>query len=205
MKFGNRGSAEWVILISIWVIVFAVWGVKEVKQRYEARVRQEQAEKEARERRERKVRIVQKMKEQEIRETRARRAKAERQAKERKERIQTFAVKEAPSLWNAYRNLREELANHEKRINELRETLLEFGISPDEDSDYKRICAMRDEMGLTLQTMWSKMEDAYIASRKFEAAPSRKDYEEQRRKILEDGIREAEAAQRRFDEMRKNK
>ena len=176
-----------IVLVVLGVIIFGVVKIKgcinDARERHEARVKQEQAEREAEERR----------------------IEAERRAQERSDRIRTFVMKEAPALCQAYQDLKSELANQNKRIAELRQAFREFDKSPESDPDYVRICKMRDEMAETLQTMRTKMEDAYLASRKFEAAPSRKDYEQLRKKILADGIQEAEAAQRRFDEMRRNK
>ena len=143
--------------------------------------------------------------EQEARMAEVKRIEIARQAQERSDRIWAFTEKEDPALCNAYRRLKVELENQNKRIDELRDAFRKFGKSPDTDPDYKRICKMRDEMTSTLQTMRTKMEDAYLAFRKFEASPSRKDNAELYQKILQDGMREAEAAQRRFDEMRRNK
>lgn len=61
------------------------------------------------------------------------------------------------------------------------------------------------ETAESLKTMHAKIEDAYLASRKYEATPSKKEYAELRRKLLEDGLQEAEAAERRFKDMRKAK
>ena len=68
-----------------------------------------------------------------------------------------------------------------------------------------RICALRDDMVRSWKALRIKLEDAYIAARKYEAAPSRKDYQELHKKALEDGIQEADAAAAKFKEMRLNK
>jgi len=64
---------------------------------------------------------------------------------------------------------------------------------------------MRDEMIGVKTSLRRKIEDAYLAYRKFEATPSRKEYDALRRKTLEDGIQEAESAARRFTIMRNEK
>lgn len=142
------------------------------------------------------------------------RAKAERarQAREaaqreaaKEEKLRNFALKEASVLWEAYQNLQAAIVSQNEKIEDLRKTLTEFGMSPDSDSDFQRICSLRDEMVGSLKTMHTKIEDAYLASRKYEATPSKKEYAELRRKLLEDGLQEAEAAERRFKEMRNTK
>ena len=83
--------------------------------------------------------------------------------------------------------------------------LVSFDKSPDQDMDFQRICALRDDMVRSWKALRIKLEDAYIASRKYEASPSRKDYQEIHQKALEDGILEADAAEAKFKEMRLNK
>ncbi len=128
--------------------------------------------------------------------------KAKQQAALREEKLRSFTLKEAPVLWTTYQNLRAAVESQDKKIVSLRETLKRFNRDPDSDADFKRICSMRDEMIGSLRTMRTKIEDAYLASRKYEATPSRKDYAELRRKLLEDGIQEAESAAKKFTEMR---
>ena len=46
-----------------------------------------------------------------------------------------------------------------------------------------------------------KIEDAFLAARKYEATPSKREYDESRRKLLEDCLQEAEAAVRKIENM----
>ncbi len=130
-------------------------------------------------------------------------ARQRQQAKE--DKIRTFALKDAPTVWNVYQSLKGEIDIQGRKIDELRETLTSFGRDPNQDSDFQRIMALRDEMIKSLNALHDKLEDAYIAARKYEAAPSRKDYQELHKKALEDGVKEADAATARFKEMRLNK
>ena len=91
------------------------------------------------------------------------------------------------------------------KIEELRKTLVAFNKEPEQDVDFKRICALRDDMIRSRTALRAKLEDAYIAAKKYEASPSRKDYQELHRKALEDGVLEADAAAAKFKEMRLNK
>lgn len=138
--------------------------------------------------------------------TKAERARQAREAAQREaakeSKLRNFALKEAPVLWQTYQNLQAAISSQDQKIEDLRKTLTEFDMNPDSDSDFQRICSLRDEMIGSLKTMHAKIEDAYLASRKYEATPSKKEYAELRRKLLEDGLQEAEAAERRFKEMR---
>ena len=141
----------------------------------------------------------------------ARRRQAEQIAAQKKrqeakdEKIRSFALKEAQDVWSVYQMLRSEIDVQSNRISQLRKTLETFGKNPEADEDFKRICSMREEMIATRSALRKRLEDAYIAKCKFEATPGRRDYEEQHRKALEDGIREALEAADRFNEMRLNK
>ena len=142
------------------------------------------------------------------------RAEAERKAAheakmkflaEKEDRLRSFAIKEAPVLWKTYQDLGVQIDSQGRNIEVLKGTLLEFDKDPEQDVDFKAICAMRDEMIGVRASLRRKIEDAYFAFRKFEATPSRKDYDELRRKTLEDGVQEAMSAKQRFDIMRKEK
>lgn len=141
----------------------------------------------------------------------AKRKQAEQIAAQKKrqeakdEKIRAFALKEAQDVWSVYQMLRSEIDVQSNRISQLRKTLETFGKNPEADEDFKRICSMREEMIATRSALRKRLEDAYIAKCKFEATPGRREYEEQHRKALEDGIREALEAADRFNEMRLNK
>ena len=132
-------------------------------------------------------------------------AEAKRRQAAKDDKIQTFALKEAPKVWEVYQALKSEIDVQNGKIEELRKTLLAFDKDPDQDMDFKSICALRDDMIRSRAALRAKLEDAYIAVKKYEAAPSRKDYQELHRKALEDGIQEADAAAAKFKEMRLSK
>ena len=135
----------------------------------------------------------------------ARIAEAKRRQETKDEKIQAFALKEAPKVWEVYQSLKSEIDVQNEKIEELRKSLEAFGRPPEQDTDFVRICALRDEMKRSSEALRTKLEDAYVAAKKYEAAPSRKDYQELHKKALEDGILEADAASARFKEMRRNK
>ena len=132
-------------------------------------------------------------------------AEAKRRQAAKDDKIQAFALKDAPRVWEVYQSLKSEIDVQNGKIEELRKTLVAFGKDPEQDIDYKRICALRDDMIRSRTALRAKLEDAYIAAKKYEASPSRKDYQELHQKALEDGILEADAAAVKFKEMRLNK
>lgn len=132
-------------------------------------------------------------------------AEARRRQSAKDDKVRTFALKEAPKVWSVYQSLQSEIDVQNDKIEELRKTLVAFDKSPEQDADFVRICALRDEMIRSRKAIRVKLEDAYLAAKKYEASPSRKDYKELHRKALEDGIFEADAASAKFKEMRLNK
>ena len=132
-------------------------------------------------------------------------AEAERKRQAKADKIRTFAIKDAPKVWEVYQALKSEIDVQNGKIEELRKTLETFGKAPDQDEDFNRICAQRDEMIRSQKALYVKLEDAYIAACKFAATPSRKDYNDLQKKALEDGIKEAESAAAKFKELRLSK
>ncbi len=135
----------------------------------------------------------------------ARLAETKRIQEAKDDKIRSFALKDAPKVWAVYQSLQSEIDVQNGKIEKLRKTLVSFDKDPERDVDFQRICALRDEMVRSWKALRTKLEDAYIASRKYEASPSRKDYQELHKKALEDGILEADAAEAKFKEMRLNK
>lgn len=131
-------------------------------------------------------------------------AKQKAQA-DREDRLRNFVLKEAPSLWRSYQNLGEQIATQARRVEELREALKEFDRNPEEDPDLTRMRAMQEEMLGARMSLRRKIEEAYLAYLKFEATPGRKEYDELRRRILDDGVREADRTVQRFSVMRESK
>ena len=121
------------------------------------------------------------------------------------DKVRTFALKDAPKVWDVYQALASEIDVQDGKIDELRKTLVAFGRSPEKDEDFNRICAQRDEMIRSQKALYVKLEDAYIAACKFAATPSRKDYNDLQKKAIEDGIKEAESAAAKFKELRLSK
>lgn len=119
--------------------------------------------------------------------------------------LREFALREAPSIWRAVQDLRGEIATMESKLAKVKGELLEFNRDPASDSDYQELCALLEKMKSSQETIWDKLETAYLSHLKFRATPGRREYEETMRKALNDGIREAEAVTRQFDKMSRDK
>ena len=121
------------------------------------------------------------------------------------DKLRTFALRDAPVIWKAHEQLKAAIVEQDVRIKDLAETLKEFDKNPETDSDYLAICAARGEMETSLKGIRRKLEEAYLAFCRFKATPSHKEYEELMRKALDDGMQAADAATRKFEQMKVDK
>lgn len=120
-------------------------------------------------------------------------------------KLRTFALRDAPVIWKAHEQLKAAIVEQDVRIKDLAATLKEFDKNPETDSDYLAICAARGEMETSLKGIRRKLEEAYLAYCRFKATPSHKEYEELMRKALDDGMQAADAATRKFEQMKVDK
>lgn len=152
----------------------------------------------------------------EVAERRKREEVARREAAQQKEamakreeakadKLRTFALRDAPVIWKAHEQLKAAIVEQDVRIKDLAETLKEFDKTPEADSDYLAIRAARGEMETSLIGIRRKLEEAYLAYCRFKATPSHKEYEELMRKALDDGMQAADAATRKFEQMKVDK
>ena len=119
--------------------------------------------------------------------------------------LRAFALQESQKLWQTVQALR---AEHEMRtaaLSRLRSELVDFGRNPDADHDYVALKASNDRLLESVNTIYVKIEDAYIAYKKFQATPGSSEYGDMMKHALEDGIQEADAAVARFRTMSKEK
>ena len=119
--------------------------------------------------------------------------------------LRDFALKESPTIWQTVQRLRTEIAERRRAIAQLGRELKEFGTNPDSDPDYIKLGKNVDVLLDSLVAIFVNLEKAYIAAKKFEAMPVRKDYESTMRNALKESFEEADSATRRFFEMRKRK
>ena len=119
--------------------------------------------------------------------------------------LQDFAMKESQQIWKTIQAMRAEITESERKIKVLRADLLEFDRKPDADEDYRTLVNGLRELKNAYDAIFDKLEDAYIAAKKYEAAPSRKDYQQIMKRALEDGIQDANMATERYKAMTRQK
>lgn len=188
-----------IVMIHVASCVFTIGNIESAKrdERLEAEAKKAEIQKKQMAEAER-IAEVKKMQEEKA-------AEAERKRQMKADKVRTFALKDAPKVWDVYQALASEIDVQDGKIDELRKTLVAFGRSPEKDEDFNRICVQRDEMIRSQKALYVKLEDAYIAACKFAATPSRKDYNDLQKKAIEDGIKEAELAAAKFKELRLSK
>lgn len=126
-------------------------------------------------------------------------------AQNKDEKVRDFALREMPSVWRAYQVMSSAIEEQGEKIAELRKTLELFGTDADSDADFRKILKMRDELSASRDAIKAKLEEAYLQARKFAASPDRKDYDELRKKAIEDGVSEAQAALRKYKSLKEQK
>lgn len=120
-------------------------------------------------------------------------------------KVREFALHEAPVVWESYQRLGSEIESLTANVEKLRTDMVDLGRNPEEDQDYLNLRNHLREMGEVRKGLISKLEDACIAKAKADATPGRADSEALWKKAQEDGIQEAEAAERRFMKMKEAK
>ena len=119
--------------------------------------------------------------------------------------LRAFALQESPKLWPTVQALRAEHETRAAALSRLRSELVDFGRNPDADPDYVSLKASDDRLLESVNTIYAKMEDAYIAYKKFQATPGSREYGDMMKRALEDGIQEADAAVAKYRTMFKGK
>lgn len=119
--------------------------------------------------------------------------------------LQDFAMKESPKIWQTIQSMRAEMTTSTAKLKSLREELQLFDRNPDADEDYKSLQSGLNELRHAYDAIFDKLEGAYIAAKKFEASPSRKDYQATMKRALEDGIQDANMATERYKAMTRQK
>ncbi len=116
-----------------------------------------------------------------------------------------FALHEAPVIWETYQRLGSEIESLTANVEKLRTDMVDLGRNPENDQDYLDLKNHLREMGEVRKGLISKLEDACVARAKADATPGRADSEALWKKAQEDGIQEAEAAERRFLKLKEAK
>ena len=88
------------------------------------------------------------------------------------------------------------------KIKKLEATLRQFGKDPKVDEDVVRIRDYKEQLEVQLSLVKGRLETAYLASKKYEALPQRREFNDLIRKSLEDGVSSAEMAEQRYKELK---
>lgn len=119
--------------------------------------------------------------------------------------VRAFMMNEAPAIKQCLDRLQAESTAHKEKIDELRRTLRSFGRNPEQDGDFKSICSFQRELLAEIENVSNRLISAYIASVKYNVAPSRKGLSELRASALRDGIDAATSAFARYEKMKGEK
>lgn len=119
--------------------------------------------------------------------------------------LRQFALAEAPNLWQTVQELKVEQTQRRAGLQRLDQELRDFGRLPETDLDFQTLVREADELDRVVDAILLKVEDAYLAQQKFRAMPSRGDYEVLMKSALENGVRAADGAARRFHKMARKK
>ena len=119
--------------------------------------------------------------------------------------LQDFALRESPQIHTTIQMLRAEMTDSGNKLKKLRADLLEFDRDPDADEDYKSLLVGLKELRHAYDAIFDKLEEAYIAAKKYEASPSRKEYQQMMQRAFEDGIQDANMATERYKAMTRQK
>ena len=119
--------------------------------------------------------------------------------------LRAFALQESPKLWQVVQALRAEHETRTAALARLRTELVDFGRNPDADQDYVALKTANDRLLESLSAIYVKIEDAYIAYKKFLATPGNKEYNDMMRKVIDEGMKEASSAEDRYLQMSRQK
>ena len=131
----------------------------------------------------------------------ARRVEAETLRQKKHDLVRDFALKEAPSTWEAFQTLESESETAKAQVAELRKTLESFHKNADEDNDYIAAKRKLAEMNQTRDTLWKAMERAYIQYCKFKASAGDAELAELSKSATASAVKEADAAKERYRAM----
>lgn len=129
----------------------------------------------------------------------------ERAAEKREMTLREFALKESPVLWKSVVQMRKDIAEQDVRIESLRKSIKDMDEDPDQDPDYAELKLQRSKMQGQLDEVISKLKKAYIESCKYQATMGKDERSVFERNATAEGADEADAAGKRYGEMRKMK
>ena len=130
---------------------------------------------------------------------------AEKAVFEKDEARRSFALRESPVLWNAIEDLKASIVEQNGKIAKLEKTFADLGMDKNADEDYRALVVERDGMIKRLRAVEDELDQAYLASVKYEVSRGMAQKNEFERKASEDGVSEALQSRQKYDNLRKNK
>ncbi len=119
--------------------------------------------------------------------------------------LRSFALVESPRLWQTVQMLKAEKASRKASLESLCKEMRDFGRNPETDPDVAALRAAFADLDGSLATIYEKLEEAYIAYKKMQATPGRREYADMMKAALEDGVKEADATAARYRELSRTK
>ena len=129
----------------------------------------------------------------------------DRQELKKEDAIRTFALKESPVLWTTIQDLTAKIIEQNGRIDKLKKTFDDLGMDAERDSDFCELKLDRDRMIKQLQSVKDELEQAYLASVKYEVSRGKNERTDFDQKVSNDGIGEALGSRKRFETLKKEK
>ena len=115
--------------------------------------------------------------------------------------MRTFALKEAPRIWETIQHLRAMVAEQDERIAEMQRTAQESGLAWRGSERYERIYRARNKLVRTQRQVEDRLSEALMAAQRYRASPRRAEVEAATRKALENGVLESEWVWKQYDEL----
>lgn len=115
--------------------------------------------------------------------------------------LREFALSESPRLWQTIQRLKSEKATRSAALLNLCREMEVFGRDPKADPDVVALQKAVRDLDTSLNVIYQRLEDAYIAYKKMQATPGRQEYADMMKSALEGGIFEADAVAARYRDM----
>lgn len=115
--------------------------------------------------------------------------------------LREFAMAESPRLWQTIQRLRSEKSSRSAALTNLCREMEAFGRDPKADPDVVVLQIAVKDLDTSLNAIYQKLEDAYIAYKKMQATPGRQEFADTMKAALEGGIFEADAVAARYRDM----
>ena len=138
-------------------------------------------------------------------EVQAKESEAARRAFEKEEARRAFALKESPVLWKTIEDLKSRIREQNGKLDKLKRTFDDLGMSANEDNDYINLVRERDTMVKRLMEVNAELDQAYLAAVKYEVTRGKAEKADFERKAAEDGVAEAAQSRAKYNELRKSK